>query len=370
MKRCKLSHRKPGAILVIATRRIGDVLLTTPVLRSLRQAYRTAKIDIVVFEGTEGCLTANRDIDKIIAVREGAPLREQLRTVRQLFRRYDLAVSTLSGDRPIFYAWMAGKECIGPVEKGSKHLWKRLLLDRHVLFDNVDTHTVTMNLSILAPLDIRQIPEVMATWTEEEAGQARQLLPFDADQEPYAVVHVYPKFSYKMWHQEGWIKVIGWLKSRGFRIVLTGGKGAEELAYISQLCRSLPVDNVNVAGKLSLGGVAYLLSRARVYVGLDTAVTHMSAALGIPTIALYGPTNPVKWGPLPRSNTLPAKSPYRRKGPQLVENVFLVQGKDDCVPCHEEGCERNINSSSKCLQNIDASEVIAAIKELLPSERH
>jgi heptosyltransferase III len=132
---------------------------------------------------------------------------------------------------------------------------------------------------------------------------------------------------------------------------------------------SLPNDSINVAGKMNLSGVAYLLSKASVYVGLDTAVTHMAAATKIPTVALYGPTNPVKWGPMPNDLLLPGRSPYKRKGSQIVKNVFLLQGQGECVPCHEEGCERNIKSLSKCLQEIPADDVIEAARTMMTRGR-
>jgi heptosyltransferase III len=366
MRQRQFPPKAPKKILVIASQRIGDVLLITPVLRSIRHAYRDVQIDVVIFKGTEGCISANKDIDDIIIIKQGATFREQIKTICKLFRRYDLAISTLSGDRPIFYSWIAGKSCMGLVENGYKNLWKRLLLDKYELFDNDETHTVTMNLSLLKYLNIKKIPEVTVSWTNQDEIVVRQLLPFDMENKSYAVIHVYPMFSYKMWNLEGWINLINWLnKSKGLEIVLTGGHSSAELEYISLLRQSLPHDSIiNVAGKTNLGGVAYLLSKASVYVGLDTAVTHMAAALGIPTIALYGPTNPVKWGPLPNNLSFSGKSPYKRKGSQIVNNVFLLQGQGECVPCHEEGCDRNIKSFSKCLQEIQADDVIEAIENL------
>lgn len=370
MKQRQFPPKEPKKILVIASQRIGDVLLATPVPRSIRNAYPNAKIDIVVFQGTEGCISANNDIDDIIVIRQGAPLWEQIKTIGTLFRKYDLAISTLAGDRPVFYSWIAGKSCMGLVENGLKNLWKRLLLDKYELFDNYETHTVMMNLSLLKYLGIKAIPEVTASWTTTDEAEVKQLLPFDIENQPYAVIHVYPMFSYKMWNLEGWIHVINWLnRSKGLEIVLTGGKSSDELDYISTLCQSLPNGTMNVAGKVNLSGVAYLLSKASVYVGLDTAVTHMAAALRIPTIALYGPTNPVKWGPMPNDLCSPGRSPYKRKGSQIVKNVFLLQGQGECVPCHEEGCDRSVKSLSKCLQDIPADEVIEAVKTMMARSR-
>ena len=365
MKRKKIPLKAPKSILVIITRRIGDVLMSTPVFRSLRHSYQNAKLDVVVYKGTEGCIAANTDIDHIIPIMEEATLREQIKTVCKLFRRYDLAISILPGDRPTFYSWLAGKRSIGLVENGYKHLWKRALLDKYELFDNYETHTINMNLSLLGLLGVKQIPEVIISWAESDEINVRQILPFNMEKKPYAVVHVYPMFTYKMWNHEGWADLICWLKSKGLRTVLTGGNSPDELKYISLLCQSLPCGSINVAGTLSLGGVAYLLSKASVYIGLDTAVTHMAAALGTPTIALYGPTNPVKWGPMPKEVSFSGKSPYERKGSQIMGNVFLLQGKGECVPCHEKGCDRNIQSLSRCLQGIPAADVIQAVETMM-----
>jgi heptosyltransferase-3 len=87
----------------------------------------------------------------------------------------------------------------------------------------------------------------------------------------------------------------------------------------------------------------------------------MAAALGTPTIALFGPSNPVKWGPWPKGYEQ-YTNPYRMEGTQRVNNV--VQGAGDCVPCMHEGCDRHNASLSDCLQNLPVAKVIAAIREL------
>ena len=266
MKKKKFSQKTIRNVLVIATRRIGDVILTTPLIRSLRHAYRDARLDVVVFRGTESCISANKDIDTIITITEGATFREQVKTICKLFRRYNLAISTLSGDRPTFYSLIAGNVSIGLVENGYKHLWKRVLLDKYELFDNYETHTVTMNLSLIGLLGVKQIPEVIISWAGEDEIKVNKLLPFDIAREPYAVLHVYPMFSYKMWHLAGWADLIRWLNAKGLRTVITGSNAPEELKYISCLCQSLPCGSINVAGTLSLGGVAYHLIKATVYI--------------------------------------------------------------------------------------------------------
>ena len=125
----------------------------------------------------------------------------------------------------------------------------------------------------------------------------------------------------------------------------------------------MPAGIENMAGKLSLAQNAFLISRAKFYVGPDTALTHMAAALGIPTIALFGPSNPVKWGPWPKRYA-ENRNPYHMTGTQRVKNVLLLQGNGHCVPCILEGCERHNASLSDCLQNLPATRVIKAIQDM------
>ncbi len=125
---------------------------------------------------------------------------------------------------------------------------------------------------------------------------------------------------------------------------------------------------MNLAGKIALPALAFLLSRCRVYVGPDTAVTHIAAAVGTPTVALYGPSSPVKWGPLPKDYS-GAQSPWLRHDSQARGNVRLLQGTGRCVPCLLEGCGRNIESFSDCLQTLPAQRVITAVDELLREQR-
>ena len=354
----------PDKILVAMTRRIGDVLLTTPLIRSLRRAWPLAQIDILVFEGTEGVLVGNPDINHILTVAQRPSFWAHLRLLAGLWRNYDLALSVVPSDRPTLYAFAAGRHRVGLVVAGKKHRWKKWLLSQWVAFDNIGTHTVLMHLKLAKLLGVEPCYDVVTAWRQEDESQVRQALPFDPSMQDYAVLHVYPMFAYKMWRPDAWAELARWLSEQGLRAVLTGGKSPDEMAYIQRLLPLLPTDTLNVAGKLSLGGVAYLLSQARAYVGPDTALTHMAAALGTPTVALFGPSNPVKWGPWPKGYD-EDRNPYKMRGTQRVNNVVLLQGEGDCVPCMEEGCERHNASLSDCLQNLPTAKAIDALCELL-----
>jgi len=355
--------KQPRSILVIVTRRIGDVLLATPLMRSVKLAWPDAAVDALVFEGTQDAIAANPDVRRVLAIPQRPGVLSHLAFMLGIARRYDVALSLVPGDRPTLYAYIAGRWRAGLLLPTEKERWKRRFLHRWVAFDERDTHTVLMHLALAAVLGLPTHRDIPVTWTAEDARQVDALLGGEPAP-PLAVLHPYPKFAYKMWRAEGWIETARWLVERGYRVVLSGGPDPAELDYVRALARAMPATALNAAGRLTLGGTGCLLSRAALYVGPDTAVTHMAAALGVPTVALYGPTDPVKWGPWPRGYE-GAGNPWQRLGSQSAGNVRLIQGDAMCAPCGHEGCDRHIASFSDCLQQMPAGRVIAAVRSLI-----
>lgn len=352
------------SVLVICTRRIGDVLLATPVLRSLRRAWPEAQIHALVFAGTQGVLEANPDLDSIITVPARPTLGEHLKLLARLRRRYDLALSLLTGDRPTLYAWAAGRRRGGMVSSSRKESWISRLLQVRVPFDDLDTHTVRMNLQLVEALGVPAHADVIVSWSAADESALDELVAAPLRARPYAVLHPFPKFNYKMWHTRGWVELVRWLEHQGLQVFLSAGGAADEMAYCEDIVRRSGGSASNLAGMLNLGQLGALLSRASLYVGPDTVVTHMAAALGVPTVALFGPSDPVKWGPWPRGFDS-RRNPWQRVGSQAVGNVRLVQGETRCVPCMLEGCGRNEASFSDCLQHLPARRVIQAAEALL-----
>lgn len=342
------------------------MLLATPLARSLKRAWPQARLDMLVFQGTEGVLAENPDIAKVIAVPRRAAFAARVAELRTLWRRYDLALAPLATDRARIYCWAAGRRRVGLVNTGFKDLAKTLLLNQSLGFDDLDTHTVAMGLALAGLLGIAPCYDVVPPGIAPASLDSllAQLGPLAG--KPFAVLHVYPNFAYKMWTPAAWSTLAQWLQRRGLGVVFTGGPEAAERAYVDAIARALPdrPRTLNLAGTLTLGATTELIRRARLYVGPDTAVTHIAAATGTPTVALFGPSNPVKWGPWPRGWASSA-SPWQRRGSRRQGNVVLLQGPGDCVPCMLEGCQRNIRSSSECLENLSPRTVIDAAEALL-----
>lgn len=351
-------------ILLIATRQIGDVLLTTPLLRSLRRAYPEASIDVLIFAGTEGILVGNPDCSQIYTIPQHSSLKQQWNLVKKIFACYDLAVSTQSSDKALFYSFLAAKHRIAIVpEWNRRSAWKHWITTACTVLDDVNTHTVVQNLKLADLLQIDRDYQVVVPHLSSDEAVLEQFLGNDWKMQKFVVFHLVPLRHYKRWTVTGWQQLADYFEKQGVRVILTGSQHPEELQYIETAMHAMPPNTLNLAGKLPLSEVATLIRHAHSYVGVDTVVTHLAAATGTLTIALYGPTNPVKWAPFPH-NYQQDTPPFQRVGTQRVGNVILIQGAGECVPCHQEGCDRHRYSSSKCLENLTSQVVVNTINLL------
>lgn len=338
-------------ILLVALRRLGDVLLTTPLIRSLRRAWPDATIDVLVFADTAGIVTGNPDIDGIVVMPPRPTAMQSVALGARLWRKYDLAVSTQSGDRPTGFAAIAGRRRVAPVEDTFGGRIKRALLQRSVATAR-GAHRVEDMLRLADLLGIARVPELVAPRARE----------FDAlPLGDYAVIHAAPMFRYKQWTKAGWRKIASALAGQGIPVLATGGPSDSERRYLDDVWHDMEV--VRLDGRPDWPQLAGMLAKARVYVGPDTSVTHLAAASGCPTVAIYGPTDPRLWGPWPAGGldlAWTATGTLQRRG-----NVWLVQNPLPCMPCQLEGCERRLDSYSACLDELPAAQVIDAVQQAL-----
>ena len=342
-------------VLLVALRRLGDVLLTTPLIRSVKRAYAGASIDALVFDGTGGVLSGNPDVTNVISIPARPGTVETLSLLRRLWRRYDLALSTQSGDRPTMLAWVAGKQSAGPVEAaGLAAKAKSLALGRSYVRDR-EQHRVVDVLRLTDLLGIPAVAEIVCP-----GGNVRaDLIPAGV----YAVVHAAPMFTYKRWTADGWRELAAALRQRGLGVIATGGPGDRD--YLDRIWGD--ADVVRLDGKLDWPELTAVIKNAQVYVGPDTVITHLASATGVPTVALYGPTDPRLWGPWPMGGL---DSPWNAAGTiQQRGNVWLVQNPLSCLPCQLEGCERRLDSYSRCLDELAGPQVIDAVDRALAWRR-
>jgi heptosyltransferase-3 len=371
-------------VLIIATRQIGDVLCTTPLMHRARELWPDAVIDVLGYEKTMGMLAGNPDINEVIESPEHPKWREYKLLIKQIFRKYDLAIVTQPSDRAHIYGLLAAGQRVGIIPADLKHnWWKRLLSLYSVKLDYWNQHVVVERLRLLQPF-------------ETEQGAAHRLnpisvippfaaaLPSDIDEflnsGPTVVIHATPMWRFKRWPISCWAELIADLIRRHKNVVLTGSQSQQDqdlnAEIVATLRARLPTTSLtqvrDCAGRLSLGQTTSLLKRADFYVGVDTSVTHLAAACGTRVIALYGATAPPNFGPWP-TNTIFDKERrsiwllqgaeqsacvrFQRRG-----NVTIAQGPGDCVPCRKAGCLDKFESHSDCLDRLP----VEAVSALLP----
>lgn len=338
-------------ILVIALRRLGDVLLTTPLIRSLRRAWPEAQIDALVFADTAGILSGNPDLNHVLTMPPRPSAGESLALGARLLRRYDLAISTQSGDRPTGFAIAAGRARMAPVEDRFSGRLKRALLDRNVPVVR-GLHRVEEMLRLVDALGMPRVAELVPPKPQSFEGMPTG---------DYVVIHAAPMFRYKQWTKDGWRALAEKLQADGLTVIATGGPAEIERRYLDEIWTGTSV--MRLDGRLSWPQLSGLLAKARVHVGPDTSVTHLAAATGCPTVALYGPTDPRLWAPWPVGG--PAQPWEARGAIQQRGNVFLVQHAFPCTPCQLEGCERRLESYSACLDALAVGQVMEAVRQAL-----
>lgn len=357
--------KSPARILVVTMRYLGDTLLITPLLNSLKTAYPQAQIDVLLYQNTATMLEGNPAVANLITTVAKPGWQEHKKLFKQIFRRYDLAVCTQTGDKPTLYSFLAAPVRIGFVPPKPQTGWfKRYLYKQWLEFDTQKTHTVLELLKLCQLLAIAPIYQL----TPPQVVNASFKVSDFVTSNDYVVLHPMPQWRYKQWTAEGWAAIANYCQQQGLQVVLSGSSLSKETEYLSALQTALPENTLNLAGKLSLAELAQVISKAKLFIGVDTGITHLATATGVPTIALFGPSDPVKWTPWPVAYNSD-KPPFVTHGSQHVNNVYLIQGQKDCVPCYFEGCERHRESYSACLDAITPEQVQKVIADILENQR-
>ncbi|GAB3653585.1 glycosyltransferase family 9 protein [Ramlibacter alkalitolerans] len=357
------------SLLVIVTRQIGDVLLTTPLIHAARHRWPDAAIDVLGFEGTLEMLRGNPDVRELIATPPRLGFAGGLRLMRRLWRRYDLALVAEASDRAHLMGAVASRHRAGlvPPAGGSSGLKKRLLDHAVVVAGDLgEVHVVQEKLALLAPWQELAPPARLVAPPSQPlpAPLARQLAP------GYVVVHTPSMWPYKQWPLEHFRTLLGLLAAAGRQVVLTGGPSAGDRAAIGAMQGAAPAPLLVDAGLLDFGQLAGLLRGAALYIGPDTSVSHLAAACEVPVLAIFGPTHPQRWAPWPALPREQVVHWQRRASVQSVGQVTLMQAELPCAPCGKAGCEDHRMSGTECLPAIRPERVAQEALRILAHSRH
>ena len=378
------SSLKPKKVLFIATRQIGDVLVTTPLIQQARELWPEAEFHFLGYRSKLDMLKGNPDIAELIETSDRPGFGEYLSLFNRLFQRYDLAIVTQPSDRAYFYGLVAAFRRVGVLgghpqgltehdkakkSKGDKqNAWKKAICLHTVDVDYFGQHVITEKLRLLEVF-YKNFQDLFSKPISVVPPAGEALTPVIASQlrSPYVVVHPGPLTAYKRWPLAYWQNLVTWLTQQGWQVVLSASPAKQDLQLnqdiVSLLDAATRQNVVNAAGKLSIPQARSLIQGAHLYIGVDTSITHLAAACNIPTVALFGPTPPSNFGPWP--NGFIGKQPYQlRARTQTVGNVTILQGPGECVPCRKAGCEDRADSRSECLDLLEPNQVIEAIQKI------
>jgi predicted lipopolysaccharide heptosyltransferase III len=333
-------------ILVIKLRYIGDVLLATPVLRALRERFPDAHLTVAVNRGTEDVLKWNQDLNEVLIV-ERSGLAAQFKFLREIRRRgFDCVIDLTDGDRSAVLARYSG----APVRIGlnEEHRWRGLLYTTVVQPGPETMHRVEHDLETVRPLGIQPKagPLVLTTSPQDDAAAARlleQMTGESTSSDANRLVMLQPgaRYWFKAWPAERFAELAGRLAEQyGCRILIGGDTRERDLAEAIRANARTAV--VSLAGRLTLLQYAAVLKRCALFVGNDNGPMHMAAALGVPVVVLFGPSNPAEWGP------------------RGARTEVLYKGLD-CRRCFHPTCTRGDQS---CMRLITVDEVFAAAGRL------
>ncbi len=308
-------------ILLIQLKRIGDVILTTPVLAALRDALPDSKLTLAIDANAAGLAEAI-PADEVL-VRRPRDLGFWRRIVAGQF---DIALDLTGNDRSALVTALSRAPRRISYQRFANKPFRRWIYTDFVDSSVRDRHTVDHHTDLLQSLgiDVEYTPSRLdlpaSAHSEAEAALARHQVS-----EPFTVIHPGTARAEKYWPAEHWTRLIPKLTGP---VVLTGSNDSAEQSHIAKI---LSPKIINVAGSLSLLGTAALIQRASLVIAVDSAPVHLADALGTPVIALFGPTNPHHWGPrgvhakvvTPASDISP-RTPRHKMSKISVESVLAA----------------------------------------------
>jgi ADP-heptose:LPS heptosyltransferase len=342
MKKGPLLHTEntPERILVIRAGAIGDLIMTLPVLRALRRRFPGAYIEVTGHPHSLALIAGQREIDAVSSInrREVArlyvpngPIPDAL---KRTFGAFDLIV-----------AYVADTEgtLIGNLRRtGAKRVisWPP--------FPSRCTHEVDHLLDALRTLGIassENVPELVPTPLDRAFAahfwSTHNLRPHI----PVLALHPGSGSSSKCWPPERFARIADWaIESLSAAVLLIAGPADEEARHqtLSRM-KGTPV----LATDWTLPRLAALLGRCTAFLGNDSGITHLAAAVGTPTVALFGPTDPRIWGP--------------RGG-----HVAILHHETPCSPCddrHRRRCFHRI-----CMERIAINEAKEVLLFLMDTQ--
>lgn len=287
-------------ILIIKFRHIGDVLLSTPLIENLKLLLPNATIDIATNKENGDILKYNPNINKLYLydrkfIKTQSFIKKifnEINFLKQILQnKYDIIINLTEGDRGAIISLLTkAKNRYGYLPKNKLLKFLKPYTKYKLTFDR--KHAVQRDLDFLNFLNLSPIEKKVKIYFSKN-----DLKKINQYGENFIIIHPVTKWQYKYWENNRFAKIIDFLIEKKEQVIITGSNNPKELNTINEIIRLSKYSPINLAGKLSLTELAALYSKAKLFIGLDTAPMHIAAAVDIPVIALFGLSDPVIWGP-------------------------------------------------------------------------
>ncbi len=325
-------------ILLTRMKFIGDVVLTTPLIRTLRESFPASAIAYLGDAKAVTLLEHNPYLDEIIPFDfSQKSVFYSLKMFSALHaKKFDLAIDLFSNPRSALLTFSTGAN----VRIGGNGRGRGMLYTVRVNDDGKPKSAIEYHFQSLKPLNIK--PHHFKTeifLTEKEKREAREFLVslnIDAGKR-IVVLHPGGTWPAKLWQKEKFSELARRLQVHGVEVLLTGGLNDRE--HVNDVHRE---SGAKMAGDLSLRILAALYSQCKAVVTNDCGVMHIAVAVGTTTIGLFGPGQENIW------------FPYSFPHIALRKNV-------PCHPCHLNVCNRSGDGYMECMKLLSVDEVFTSV---------
>jgi heptosyltransferase III len=349
-------------VLVTKLRHHGDVLLASPLFVALQRAAPHVEIDALVYVETAPMLanhpaiaqlhTIDREWKRRGAARQVAAEWRLLRTLRA--RHYDLLIHLTEHPRGLTLSRLLRPRFAVTRERaGRDPFWRRHFTHFYKIPLRTPRHTVETNLDALRRIGV--YPEasdkklVLVPGAAAEASVDALCARHDLVRGGFVQAHPGSRWLFKCWPADRMAALLDRIVAGGWPVVITGAPDPRERALVDEtLALCTPPTRarlVDLTGQLGLSELAALTARARAFVGVDSAPMHIAAAMGTPTVALFGPSDEHVWGPW------------------LVPHRVVASGAHLCRACNLDGCGGG--KVSECLTTLAVDSVHTAFLSLI-----
>jgi len=337
-------------VLVVRLRSIGDTVLATPSLYALKRFLPHAAIDILVEDWVAPVLAGHPHVDNIITIAKGSASARARIARRLRAHRYDVVYNLHGGTTATLLTRFTGaKYRVGYDAYQYAGLHNHRSPSSSFLWGREKTHSVEQQLALLGwtGVPVTDRPRTHLAVTEAAAARvAARLRNAGLENAPFVALHPAAAFATKQWAAEKFGLVAQELAARGLPIVVITTPAQTDTVEQLKGNTSAPVVSLN---DLDLPEITALLARARLFVGNDSGIAHMAAAVETPAVVIFGSSNTAHW------------RPWVSDAPGAAAEI--VYEEMDCQPCHGYFCEKF--TQPECILRVPVNRVMAAIERVL-----